>query len=312
MKKLMFCWSVAVFCVLMVSCTKEGQFNPKKKISTVSFSYTEKVEHMEGDTWVTDSDSSVSQHVSQKWEWYGDRLESIVHYKENGEIDYTEWFEYRKDKRLSAILSGPIDRYEFVYLKDMLTTIKYYHGFTYEAAYVITYWGRRIGEISYIAYSSRAAEAHPLPSFVLDALLSMPQVKGLEQVGSHKGAASCEYVFSWDKNGDNVVCIGCHSPASEMSFLFAYDNKSNPMSGLWEMGSMEGCEHSYADFGYQGFISKNNITHCSVLLDNKPLMDVQYTYTYKGDYPGSATWSYEYEDGGERHSASSTTVYEYQ
>ncbi|MBR0078196.1 MAG: hypothetical protein IJP72_07360 [Bacteroidales bacterium] len=34
--------------------------------------------------------------------------------------------------------------------------------------------------------------------------------------------------------------------------------------------------------------------------------------SYEGDYPSSATWSYQYVEGDERHSVSMTTIYEYE
>lgn len=311
--KLKFIWIIAMLCVV-VSCTKEGQYQPKKKISTISSSYTTKVERLEGDVWVTVDESITPTYVSQIWSWNesANRVESISFYNENGELEYTDYFRYHKDNRLESIFWNPVERYDFIYLKDMLTAIKYYHGSTCEAAYVFSRSGKRIGKITYTAYRNRDGKAQPLPSCVLDFPLSIHSIKGLEQVKSFKGGTSCEYLLQWDKAGDNVDCIAYQTPTESLSFLFTYDNKSNPLYKLWEKDATFGGEYAYANFSCPCSFSKNNITLCSVLSNNKHIMDIHYTYSYEGDYPSSATWSYQYVEGDERHSVSMTTIYEYE
>ena len=79
--------------LLMVSCNKEGQFNPKNKIDRIYYSSSYKSEIYDNGYWETVSANNTRKHVSEIWHWDGNTLKSISHYSPDGEMDYTEKFE---------------------------------------------------------------------------------------------------------------------------------------------------------------------------------------------------------------------------
>lgn len=79
-------------CLLMVSCNKEGEFNPKNKIDRIYYSSSHKSEIYENGYWETEYTNNTPKHVCEIWNWDGNVLKSISHYYSDGELLYTEIF----------------------------------------------------------------------------------------------------------------------------------------------------------------------------------------------------------------------------
>ena len=102
MKTLKFFVGMLVLCALMVSCTKEGLYNPKKKISQITYTYSYKSEYWDGNSWVVEDEYN-GEDGHQVWNWNGKQLESIDYYYD-GQLSYTDHFTYMRRER-SPLLS---------------------------------------------------------------------------------------------------------------------------------------------------------------------------------------------------------------
>ena len=293
MKTLKFFVGVVVLCALMVSCTKEGDYSPKKKISKITQSYSYKSEFWDGNSWVVDEEYS-AQKGDQVWNWEGKKLASIDYYFA-GVLAYTEYFTY-EGNRLASISYGGSGHYKFVYEKGKITSIDVYDGDERLAVYGITHEGGKITKIAYTSFSSRAADVHPLPSCVLD--LGLPVQRGETGLNAPKGS-SFEYEFEW--TGKNVKHCTYRSASYTAEYFYTYDKKSNPLYGLWEIDAV----------GFQMFVSKNNFSRVEVHSDNS-ISITDYSYTYQGDVPTIATGSSTSSSATERVSYSSSTIYDYE
>ena len=295
----------------MVSCNKEGQYSPKKKISKISYSEMEKDEFWDGHSWITDEEELLPAYVGQVWNWNGKQLESIDYYDYDGTFVATDNFSYN-GKQLSTI-SWSTGRYDFIYEKGKLSSIEYYYGDTKSAVYDITRDGKKISKITYTVINSvRGAEVHPLPSCVLGLNIPTPKSKHSDASADPKGSTTYEYSFEW--NGDNVSDMVYTSPLYSARYSYTYDNKLNPFYGLWNEDAVEG--EFDAETGFSILMFKNNIAHCTVT-DEDESFDLEYTYTYQGSYPTTATVTYteldEDIDDEEmyRYTYSMTTMFEY-
>ena len=286
---------IALLCSVMVSCNKEGQFNPKKKISKVTYSYTYKWEYYGDYGWETEDQGSY-QYVGQIWNWSGKQLESIDYYDEDGTLDYTDYYTY-DGKRLSTISWGGSGRYEFVYDKGKLSSIEYYNGSTREAIYSVTHDGGKITKISYTSLGSKAAETHPLPSWMFNLPTSSKQGEGT--LRNPKGASSTDYIFEWD--GDNVKHFAIQTATDRADYYYTYDKKMSPWCGLWEVGELD----------YPMIMSKNNVTREEVKYDGSNEV-YNISYTYQGNYPTTATVNYSELEDDERYTGTSTTIFDYE
>lgn len=294
MKRLSFLLVIALICSVMVSCNKEGQFSPKKKISKITCSASSKSEYYdEYDGWVTYDESS-SNYVSEIWNWNGKQLESIDHFDSDGTLESTEYFVY-DGKKLTSINWGGAARYDFIYEKGKLSTIELYSGSTRAAIYDITHDGNKISKISVTSFDAKAANAHPLPSWILN-LPQRPQRQN--NMNAPKETYTYEMQFKWA--GDNVEQVTYLEAGAKEDIYFTYDNKLNPMYGLWDV---EGSD-------VNSILSKNNVTREEYRYDGES--DVYtYSYTYSGNVPSTQTSSYNYSSDDYRYSSTSTTIYDY-
>ena len=293
MKTLKFFVGVVVLCALMVSCTKEGKYNPNKKISKITHTYSYKSEYWDENSWVVAEEYS-GDDGSEVWNWNGKYLESIDYYYE-GQLAYTDHFAY-DGNRISSISWGESSRYEFVYEKGKITSIELYDGSERVGVYGITHEGGKITKIAYTSFGNRAADAHPLPSSVL--ALNLPAQKGQPGLNAPKGS-SFEYEFEWA--GKNVKHCTYSSASYTAEYFYTYDKKLNPLYGLWEVEGVD----------FQMVVSKNNVARVEVHSDNSiSIMD--YSYSYQGDVPTIATGTSTSSSATERVSYSSSTIYDYE
>ena len=290
MKNLKFILVIALMCAVAVSCTKEGQFNPKKKISQISNSESYKYEVWNGNSWeVEDEDNS--NYVSQRWNWNGNVLEGIDFYSSDGTLDYSEKYTY-KGKQLSTISWGGSGRFELVYEKGKLSSIDYYSGSSLLVSYVFTHDGSKISKITVNSYDAKATVEHPLPSWLLN-------VPARDFMKASRDNSSYEYEFEWD--GNNVKRLTYLAPDEREDYYFSYDNKLNPLYGLWDT----------EEFDFISIMSKNNVTRLEYTSDGETHVN-NYSYTYDGKYPATMTRTYISSSSTYRYTFTETTFYDYQ
>ena len=294
MKHTNFFIALIAICAVMVSCNKEGQFNPKKKISKISYSNSYKWEYYGDYGWETEESGS-SSYVGQIWNWNGKQLESIDYYDEDGILSYTEHYTY-KGKRLSTISWGGSGRYELLYDKGKLSSIEYYSGSTREAIYTITRDGAKITKIHYASLGSKAAEARPLPTWLFN--LPVNDKRGLATLNNPKGSYSVDYIFEWE--GDNVKHYSVVTSDGRVDYYYTYDDKLSPWCGLWEVDEID----------YPSIMSKNNVVRQEVKYDGD-IEVYNVSYTYQGKFPATATVDYNESYDDERYTSTSTTLFDY-
>jgi len=278
---------------LMLSCTKEGKYNPNKKISKITHTYSYKSEYWDGNSWVVDEELS-GDNGSAVWNWDGKQLESIDYYSA-GVLTYTEHFTY-EGNRLTSIGYAGGGHYDLVYEKGKITSIELYDGSERIGVYGVTHEGGKITKIAYTSFGRSSAEVHPLPFFLLG--LNLPGPKEQGNMNAPKGA-SFEYEFEWA--GKNVKhCTYRSANYMEESF-YTYDKKLNPLYGMWEV---EGSD-------FQTIISKNNVSRVELHSDNSITL-TDYSYTYQGDVPTIATGTSTSSSATERVSYSTSTIYDYE
>lgn len=291
MKHAKFFIALVAICAVMVSCNKEGQYNPKKKISQISYTESYKSEYWDEyySEWVVEDQESYN-YVGQRWNWNGKLLESIDFYDTDGTLDYSEFYTY-DGKQLSSISWGGTGRYDLVYEKGKLSSIEYYSGSVLGAVYTFTHDGDKISKMMYTPSEAKATAEHPLPSW----LLNIPA----KQLQKASKGSSTEWNFEWD--GDNVKHITYLTPGDREDYYYTYDNKLNPFRGLWDI----------SEFGFYGVMSKNNVTQEEIKYDGGTEI-YNISYTYKGNYPATATASYSYGEEDYRYTATTTTIYDYE
>ncbi len=289
MKRLSFLFVIALICSVMVSCNKEGQFNPKKKISQISYANSYKSEYWDEYSLEWETEQGSSNYVGQRWNWNGNLLESIDFYESDGTLDYTEYYTY-DGKQISSVNYGGSGRYDFVYEKNKLSAIDYYVGSTHYYHYELTHDGKKISKMTLTVLNDSKAEMPSFPSF----LLNIPT----KQLQKASKGVECEWRFEWD--GDNLKHITYLEPGDSYDLYYTYDNKLNPMCGLWDMESG----------GIAAFMSKNNIVREEYRWDGETEV-YNISYTYQGNYPATATTSYNYNSDDYRYTSTTTTYFDY-
>ena len=289
MKRLSFLLVIALVCAVMVSCNKEGQYNPKKKISQISYSNSYKTEYWNDYDLEWETEQGSSNYVGQRWNWNGNLLESIDYYDEDGTLDYTEYYTYN-GKQISSISYGGSGRYEFVYEKNKLSSIDYFSGSTQYYHYELTHDGNKISKMSLTVLNDAKAEVPSLPSFLLN--IPTKQLQKASKGGDY------EWRFEWD--GDNLKHITYLEPGDTYDLYYTYDNKLNPMCGLWDL----------EEGGIASFMSKNNIVREEYRWDGET--DIyNISYTYKGNYPSTAATTYKYSSDDYRYTSTTVTYFDY-
>lgn len=273
--------ALIAICAVMVSCNKEGHYNPKKKISTISYSNYAKEEYWDGSRWVLLNESLTPRYVGQVWTWNGNLLESIEYRNPEGGSNGIDHFIYDGHRLASITDDSGRSRKNFVYKSGKLSSIEYYTENTLDAVYNIIHTGNKITGIKYTAFTGKAAEARPLPSYVLG--LDLPTQLGVTDKSTR--SASFEYFFEWE--GDNVTHFSCVDQGFVEHQYLTYDKKLNPFRGIWDEFAVS-LNSSYC--GQAIMSSKNNIIHCK-LVQGGDSYEFEHSYSYKGKYPVEDVWT---------------------
>ena len=260
MKKVFF-----IFCILaccLVSCQKEGEFSPERKISKI---YT--------------TDIYGNRELSEEWIWENNNLERIDYYI-RGVVTYSYNFSYQNNRLVSLTCNQKNMRIDYQYEKGHLVSAQTYKDDKLMADYQFTYKNGHMSTVCAKYHYDDKSEPIQLCN-PLDFILSYDVAHTLNQLfekqnGKSKGRIlEEEFSLSW-KNGDlikiSTTLLIAHSGLNSGYTVSAtYDKHRNPFYGafntLWGNPEMT----SY---------SKHNITQ----ITGNQYKEI-YTYTYDGNFP---------------------------
>ena len=276
---------IAAIGLFLVSCNKEGQYSPKKKIDRIYYSEVRTHEENDENTGTTTHTDS-TYRLKEDWEWDGDKLKSIRYYNSLGDLSTVENYIY-DGKRLSSIKWSDDVYCSFHYNHGKIDSINYYYGPNLMESYAITHSGGKISQISLIEGYGSKGMSSPYAMNAFRFLIPNANMESFTQMLScmrskmeTKGEATFIIQFEWSgRNIQKMTYI--HDSSNSETFEFEYDNKRNPYYGLFDM----------EEFADKPFLSKNNITH-ETNADHVTQSEFGYTYTYDGDYPATQSCSY--------------------
>lgn len=296
-------FSVAILLpLLFIACQKEqeGVYNPKKKISRI---YTEDYYQ----SYTTDYQSYTPKHLSEMWEWNGDKLSSIAYYNGNDYFLYKATFAY-EENRISQIYmtfggdeEDVVYLYLFFYQDKMINSIQvsykegeedsYHPGYEYR----FTHTGDKITRIEQFFWEDSKMKGRLAPAlsplrFVLpDLEKDYAMLDRMEKRASKGMSYSCMYELEWDKN--NIIKATMRDPEyGDEQYEYSYDRKLNPLYGSF----LGVCYSGYGGILSEGVMvpwvtSKNNILFERYTNFREWNGTEEYSYTYEGKFPVTCT-----------------------
>lgn len=285
MRKIFLLSTIVMACLLVVSCNKEGVFNPKNKIDRIYYSYSTKYEVDEQGHWETINISNMPKYVSEIWHWEGNILKSISHYAYDGELRYTENFEY-DGKRLISISSWDgEDRTIINYEKGGISSIDCY---SYNERYASYEFSHDKGKISSIRTTFFSLEKTAVSPFSVNALrFFIPAINPdniIKAMAKKSGKKDSKGIietstmkFEWSGKNVSKITFTYSDDEIPYTYEYIYDEKLNPFYGLFNIGE--------DDWNLLS-LSKNNVTR-EFYREDDYYVEYNYTYTYNGKVPTS-------------------------
>ncbi len=245
-----------LFVAFMASCTKEGVYNPSKKIQRVynASTYTDK-------------------YLSQVWNWEGKLLKSVDHFSSGGGLSFTENFTYDGSRLIRVDDFRNSEYATFDYDGSVLKTYNYYYKNKLSSTINFTYDGKKVTQIIYTIYDDKKVESHltaPVPAIIRESMDVLA-----EKADASKGLRTITYQFTW--TNDNITKMVGTSEGEMMTATFTYDAKNNPFKGYLNLYSVED--------PFMFYCKNNVLQYMQTYLDGEN--DIyNYTYQYDGnDYP---------------------------
>lgn len=304
MKKITLLVAVLALGLFFVSCNKEGQFTPKNKIDRVCYSGTYKYEVYSDGYWSTQNNSNTSKYIQEIWNWDGKLLKSITYYNSDGEMSYTENYEY-DGKRLVSISWGSAGRYTINYEKGKISSIEAYDGTVKMFSADFTHENGKITNIRCTDYDNKSS-VNALPLNVFRFFIPEASMESIamslakiHEKATTKDIYSYDIKIEWD--GKNVSKVTWEEGAYWESNEYTYDNKLNPYAGLFDLD----------EFGVTEILSKNNVTRRVYRDSDNDYKERDYIYTYDGKVPTMQTCSYTNTYDNYRYSYTDIYYYEY-
>lgn len=258
---------------LLMSCQKDGQYLPKKKIA--------KIEHVTSSTIFGVTTTAVTSY--QEWEWSGKLLTKITLRSGDGDVNGFIVPQYDSKKRVTSlhcVSGGDIDDFNFTYDGKNLMKITHYSSDKDVAEYTFTKDGKNVVEITVNSYTSKdydMAAINPL-QFVLPNEIA-------EVIKPSAEKATVVYRLVWD--GKNLASMEeLRNGVLVANYDWKYDDYINPLKGLFSngYGSLNGFEALYSA---NNVVESHSVTHLAI-------SDVEshnkYDYMYEDDYPVKKTW----------------------
>lgn len=268
----------------MVSCTKDGVYNPKKKIQRTYYSST-----------------NTDKYMATSWEWDGNLLQAINHYGSGGGLSWTENYTYdgKRVIRVDSYTNSEYATYE--YDGKNLKSINFYYRSQLEATAVYAYADGKLSTISMTIYDAKKSkgERHllasllPFPTEVTEAVNKC--VKSM----TNNAAKDIEtYTMQLTWTGKNVTKIVITEQGNMRTISLQYDDKTNPTKGFYDLATIE----NFGDY----YFSENNVTRMINTWSDGYNDVLNLTYQYDNDgWPTMRIRQYEGE------SLQSIDYYEY-
>ncbi|MBR5984545.1 MAG: hypothetical protein IK025_12610 [Bacteroidales bacterium] len=302
MKKVYFVLAITLFAFVFASCTKEGAFKPKERISKVfrsstwSWTYNPAVYESGSD--------QTSKYLREMWKWGDKTLDQIDYYSSNGTVSYSYNFTYDNKKRIERIDDYKDSYYTtFKYDGKVLKTVETWSNGTIYASANITYEGnafsgRKIKKIDYTEYDKKknAKEeylSNPL-RFLLGEEIANNVDVALNKRNATRGVFLVTIDFTWTKNNVSTMKIsGNDGGYFEHTYTYTYDSNKNP---FYKMYAMLGPDEDAVDC-----LSENNVTGYTYTYIEDGDTDngtVNYNLSYDGKYPSMKMYTdtYSYSD----------------
>lgn len=324
--------AVAAVCLFAACTEKEGIYNPKKKIANVyqsSMSVYKWYDEM-NDQWVADT-SMEAKTLTETWTWEGKKLAKITFYehsnvteKEGANVDDVVSFTY--DGKQVVRAEGEDEYMTFSYDGKELKRAEMYDKSGSTATPMVSFdFEHKDGKIVKIDVTGEGGFLDKSSAVRLERVMMrglLPDCNNAEKAVSaihnslRKSGAKAQitipFALTWE--GDNIsemsTKISVMGITVPISIKYSYDNKNNPYQNFL-FGMIDMMEEG----GMLPF-NKNNITKSVMsesFMGETREQEVNYTYTYEGDWPTSQTVIEISDNEDEDHSESTVINYfEYQ
>lgn len=289
MKNLLFVATAVLFTLAFTSCQKDGQFVPKERISKI----------------YTSNSNSSEKHLECVFTWDDKKLSKIDHLFWNGDLDWTETFSYDNKNRIERVEDLEYNEYvQFKYEGNKLKSLEYYSDDELWLTSTFTYHGNKISRMDLVFKDS---------GITMDkkTRFSLISKKFKNKISPKNDGSDYDVSIELKWNGSNVSYMKATSTSTgtrtgydgddntyDYSYTFVeecnytYDNKLNPLKGLWNIATMTDEESIMC----LGIFSKNNITSITyteteTYIENGQTKTRTYTHvenyniTYDGKFP---------------------------
>ena len=275
MSKLKIITVVALVAVMSAgtfnACKKDGVYNPKKKISKMY-----------------DEDFNGEKVLSETWTWDGNKLARIDY--PNGDFNV---FEYDKD-RLINITDKNGNYQKYIYDGSKIDKIQEWSkdGSVLYMEYKFEHKGNKISKITsessiedfdfedfvYPETSSKSLKSNALRFVLPEQIANITSAELKNNIKSQKvlGKISISIELTWKGNNIEKATLTNNSGLNiPISIQLTYDNKSNPMYGLFT--------------GETIVTSKNNVKKMTLTMAGIPITEIDCSYEYEGNFPTKIT-----------------------
>ncbi|MBP5401404.1 MAG: hypothetical protein J6Y35_07240 [Bacteroidales bacterium] len=279
---------VIAMTIVFASCTKDGIYKPKKKISKIY----ETVQ----------TDPNPTKELKETWTWNG-KLLSMIDY---GDGEFAK-FLYTK-KQLSSI-EGMDSRIEVNYDEKgkYIDNFKVYSDNELRATYTFEHGDKHLLTGYTIEYEGGLFNRNSarLVENVFRFLAPEIASEGADeyvQIATSNLKGKEKYTVTLTYDGKNVIEKVVNNGDEKYTYTYTYTEYLNPFYGL-------------LDINVDNFISKNAVSSCVITRPNLP--DYNYTYTYQVDgkvptqMTENMTWALNLGNTTTTHTETITTDYEF-
>lgn len=266
-----FALMVAVFAlsVAFTSCSKEGQYMPKKKISEI----------VRTGSYKTIAGTEISRTEREVWTWNGKQLSYIDYYDANDVRSNTTMFRYDKNNCLEEINYG-LSTAKFNYDDGLIDEIKVYNNRGELAVeYDFEHKGKTLTSIDIKSYDQKSVKS--LPFNPLNFIIPENAASKVAECAATKGSSRIELTWT----GKNITKMDYRGNPSIITYRWTYDDKVNPFKGLYDIEA----------YLLGTICSDNNVTK-EELTNGTVTEIVDYSYTYDGKYPVRVVWESQITD----------------
>lgn len=243
MKNLIFVATAILLALAFSSCKKDGQYAPKERISKIYVS----------------TSNSPEKHLECVWTWDDKKLSKIDYLFWNGDLFWTETFKYDSKNRIERVEDLEYNEYvQYTYDGNKLKSMEYYSEGELWQTSTFTYDGNKISRIDIVSKDS---------DIIMDkkARFSLIPKEFKNKISPKNDGSDSEFSIELTWDGNNVSYLKttyAYSDTYGYSYTtveecnYTYDNKLNPIKGLWNIASMTDEE----SIMLLGVFSENNIT----------------------------------------------------